>query len=411
MAMEKDPTRTSKNLDKLYKFSEKYKPLWIFRKIGMGDVDLEKLKTVIFTYIVPIFFGAVNFALSLGLGNAVDRSLLYLTYVIIGSVSAWFGGVAGGVITVSATIVGNLFISQYVTGDGISVSLLFRSGMLLITTVLLSLMFSWARNRDETLYLKEKERIYARTFHEIYEEYTKALNEIKARDQFLTIASHELKTPLTSMLLKLNNMLNSVKNVSLAHFSVPELMKVLQNAQDQIRWLSTMINDLLNVSLMTTGKMSLDYQKMDLVKTTENVKESFSEWLKKEKYAVKIESEGEVIGEWDKTRIEQAVTNLFSNAIKYGRNKPINIKITNRGKSAKFIIKDHGIGISREDQRILFRPFERPKAVQGYKKGLGVGLYLTRMIAKSHGGDVRVESIPNFGTTFTMELPVNRKNP
>lgn len=411
MAMEKDPTRTGKNLDKLYKFSEKYKPLWIFRKIGMGDVDLEKLKTVIFTYIVPIFFGAVNFALSLGLGNAVDRSLLYLTYVIIGSVSAWFGGVAGGVITVSATIVGNLFISQYVTGDGISVSLLFRSGMLLITTVLLSLMFSWARNRDETLYLKEKERIYARTFHEIYEEYTKALNEIKARDQFLTIASHELKTPLTSMLLKLNNMLNSVKNVSLAHFSVPELMKVLQNAQDQIRWLSTMINDLLNVSLMTTGKMSLDYQKMDLVKTTENVKESFSEWLKKEKYAVKIESEGEVIGEWDKTRIEQAVTNLFSNAIKYGRNKPINIKITNRGKSAKFIIKDHGIGISREDQRILFRPFERPKAVQGYKKGLGVGLYLTRMIAKSHGGDVRVESIPNFGTTFTMELPVNRKNP
>ncbi len=411
MAMEKDPTRTGKNLDELYKFSEKYKPLWIFRKIGMGDVDLEKLKMVIFTYIVPIFFGAVNFALSLGLGNAVDRSLLYLTYVTIGSVSAWFGGVAGGVITVSATIVGNLFISQYVTGDGISASLLFRSGMLLITTVLLSLMFSWARNRDETLYLKEKERIYARTFHEIYEEYTKALNEIKARDQFLTIASHELKTPLTSMLLKLNNMLNSVKNVSLAHFSVSELMKVLQNAQDQIRWLSTMINDLLNVSLMTTGKMSLDYQKMDLVKTTENVKESFSEWLKKEKYAVKIESEGEVIGEWDKTRIEQAVTNLFSNAIKYGKNKPINIKITNRGKTAKFIIKDHGIGISREDQRILFRPFERPKAVQGYKKGLGVGLYLTRMIAKSHGGDVRVESIPNFGTTFTMELPVNRKNP
>lgn len=411
MAMEKDPTRTGKNLDELYKFSEKYKPLWIFRKIGMGDVDLEKLKMVIFTYIVPIFFGAVNFALSLGLGNAVDRSLLYLTYVTIGSVSAWFGGVAGGVITVSATIVGNLFISQYVTGDGISASLLFRSGMLLITTVLLSLMFSWARNRDETLYLKEKERIYARTFHEIYEEYTKALNEIKARDQFLTIASHELKTPLTSMLLKLNNMLNSVKNVSLAHFSVSELMKVLQNAQDQIRWLSTMINDLLNVSLMTTGKMSLDYQKMDLVKTTENVKESFSEWLKKEKYAVKIESEGEVIGEWDKTRIEQAVTNLFSNAIKYGKNKPINIKITNRGKTAKFIIKDHGIGISREDQRILFRPFERPKAVQGYKKGLGVGLYLTRMIAKSHGGDVKVESIPNFGTTFTMELPVNRKNP
>jgi len=411
MAMEKDPTRTGKNLDELYKFSEKYKPLWIFRKIGMGDVDLEKLKMVIFTYIVPIFFGAVNFALSLGLGNAVDRSLLYLTYVTIGSVSAWFGGVAGGVITASATIVGNLFISQYVTGDGISASLLFRSGMLLITTVLLSLMFSWARNRDETLYLKEKERIYARTFHEIYEEYTKALNEIKARDQFLTIASHELKTPLTSMLLKLNNMLNSVKNVSLAHFSVSELMKVLQNAQDQIRWLSTMINDLLNVSLMTTGKMSLDYQKMDLVKTTENVKESFSEWLKKEKYAVKIESEGEVIGEWDKTRIEQAVTNLFSNAIKYGKNKPINIKITNRGKTAKFIIKDHGIGISREDQRILFRPFERPKAVQGYKKGLGVGLYLTRMIAKSHGGDVKVESIPNFGTTFTMELPVNRKNP
>ncbi len=408
--MEENLTKTGKKLDELYEYSERYEPFWLFRKIGLGDVDLEKLRLMVFTYIVPFFFGTINFALSLGLGNSVDRNLLYMAYITNGSVSAWFGGIAGGVITVSVTVIGNLYISQFVVGDGVDVALLFRSGMLFLTTVLLSLMFSWARNRDETLNLKEKERIYARSFHEIYGEYTKALNEIKARDQFLTIASHELKTPLTSMLLKLNNMLNSVRNVSLAHFSVPELMRVLQNAQDQIRWLSTMINDLLNVSLMTTGKMSLDHQKMDLVKTTKNVKESFSEWLKKEKYTVKIESENEVIGNWDKTRIEQAVTNLISNAIKYGKNKPINIKITSNGKTVKFIIVDHGIGISREDQKILFRPFERPKAVQGYKKGLGVGLYLTRMIAKSHGGDVRVESIPNFGTTFTMELPVNKKN-
>jgi signal transduction histidine kinase len=407
--MEKDLVKTNKKLDSLYEYSEKYEPLWVLKKIGINDIDWEKLKYIFFTYAVPFFFGVVNYIISQAFGNIIDKSLLYLIYVVMISISAWFGGITGGLLTVLITVVGNLYIAQYVIGQGISPFLFIQSGVLLINALIISFMISWSRRRDETIFLKEKERIYARTFHEIYEEYTKALNEIKARDQFMTIASHELKTPLTSMLLKLNNMLNNVKNVSLAHFSVPELMRVLQNAQDQVRWLSAMINDLLNVSLMTTGRMSLDRQKMDLVKITKSVKESFSEWLKKEEYSVKIETDGEVMGNWDKTRIEQAVTNLFSNAIKYGKNKPIDILITNKGSTAKFIIRDRGIGISREDQKILFKPFERPKAVQGYKKGLGVGLYLTRMIARSHGGDVRVESHPNRGTTFVMELPVDKK--
>lgn len=409
MAIEKDLLKTDKKLDNLYNYSGKYSPIIWLEKIGLTDIDIERVKHAMTAYAVPLIFGVSNLLMSVYFGQAIDRSFLYLAFTIVNAASAWFGGVSGAMISVGIAILGMFYLSQFMTGEGIGPILLIQSAALFLNALIVGYVVSWSRRRDETIFYKEKERVYARTFHEIYEEYTKALNEIKARDQFLTIASHELKTPLTSMLLKLSGMLNSIRNVSLAHFSVSELMKVLQNAQDQIRWLTAMINDLLNVSLMTTGRMSLQKQRVDLVTVARTVKENFSEHLRKEGYKVDIEAPAEVIGNWDKTRIEQAVTNLFSNALKYGKNRPIQITISNSGNTAKFVIKDNGIGIAREDQKILFKPFERPKAVEGYKKGLGVGLYLTRMIASSHGGDVKVKSKLNSGTTFIMELPLNKK--
>lgn len=397
--MEKNlPEEAEKNIQ-LYRYSMKYAPF--FR-----NIDREQVGYFLLTYVIPFCFGLVNFAVGYFMGEEFDGSILYMIYLIINATSTWFGGVVGGLITVLVTVSGNLYIGHLRTESGITPILLVQSSTFILSAVFLSYLISWAKRHKEIEVLKEKERVYARTFKDVYEEYTKALNEIKARDRFLSIASHELKTPLTSMLLKLSDILNRIKNVSLARFSIPELMRVLQNAQDQVKWLTAMINDLLNISLMTTGRMNLSRQKMDLVKITRTVKESFSEVLKREKYSIRIDASSAVFGNWDKTRIEQAITNLFSNAIKYGRNKPIDIQIFSHGDVAKFVIRDRGIGISREDQKIIFKPFERPKSVAGYKKGLGVGLYLTDMIVKSHGGHIKVESVSGKGTTFTLELPV-----
>lgn len=210
------------------------------------------------------------------------------------------------------------------------------------------------------------------------------------------------------MLLKLHDMINNIRNVSLANFSVPELMKVLENAEQQIRSLSTMINDLLNVSLITTGRMNLDSENFDLVAAVKRVKENFSEILERKHYLVKIDAKSPVIGFWDRARIEQAITNLLSNAIKYGDNKPIEIKIFVSEGMGKFVIKDQGIGIQPEKQKMLFNRFTRAVPADGEKKGLGVGLYITHQIVKAHNGKVKLFSFPKKGSTFTIELPIKK---
>ncbi|MDO8638874.1 MAG: HAMP domain-containing sensor histidine kinase, partial [Candidatus Daviesbacteria bacterium] len=113
-----------------------------------------------------------------------------------------------------------------------------------------------------------------------------------------------------------------------------------------------------------------------------------------------------VIGRWDKARIEQAITNLISNAIKYGNGKPIEIKIFKNRNWCKFIIKDQGMGIPSREQEVIFDLFKRASGPGEYKKGLGVGLFITSQIVKIHGGQIKVSSIMTKGTSFTIELPL-----
>ncbi|OGE44808.1 hypothetical protein A3B39_00120 [Candidatus Daviesbacteria bacterium RIFCSPLOWO2_01_FULL_37_10] len=280
--------------------------------------------------------------------------------------------------------------------------------LLVAVFVMISFLVELTWENKELGKLKKKEKIYAQDFIELNHEYQEALKNIKARDEFLSIVSHELKTPLTVMLLKLHSELNNIKNASLAKFSVHELMEVLKNSEKQIKRLTIMINDLLDVSLITTGRMDLQLTDTDLVKITKQVSMSFSEVLKKEKYKVKITAKSPVSGKWDKVRIEQVITNLFSNAIKYGGGKPIDIQILKSWGSAKFIIKDRGMGIAASDQKVVFDLFRRSSGNSEHKNGLGVGLFISSQIVKMHGGNIKVTSTPVRGTNFTIELPLKR---
>lgn len=262
------------------------------------------------------------------------------------------------------------------------------------------------KDSEELKKLKAQQKEYASSFTLLHDEHTQALKNIKARDQFLSIISHELKTPLTVMLLNLHSLSKSIQSDSLASFSIHELVKVLKNSEQQIKSLTSMVNDLQNVSLITTGRMDLKLENTDLVVITKQVIQSFSETLKREKNKIKIEAKTAVLGKWDKVRIEQTITNLISNAIKYGEGKPIEIKILKSGNLGKFIIMDQGLGIPPSDQKVIFELFKRAQGPGEYKKGLGVGLYISSQIIKIHGGKIKVSSIPNKGTSFTMELPL-----
>ncbi|MBI2040399.1 HAMP domain-containing histidine kinase [Candidatus Microgenomates bacterium] len=278
----------------------------------------------------------------------------------------------------------------------------------ILGAIIISFLIDLTWENSKLRKLKKQEKIYARSFIKLLDDYKLAQKNIKARDEFLSIVSHELKTPLTVMLLKLHNELNNIRSAPLANFSVQQLMEVIKNSEQQIQWLKSIINDLLDVSLITTGKMNLELEDTDFVSLTKQVNSSFSEVLKRGKYKIKLSAPFPVIGKWDKLRLEQAVVNLFSNAIKYGEGKPIEIQIFKKGNNGRFIIKDHGIGMTSGEQKVIFDLFERVQGSEEHKNGLGVGLFITSQIVKMHGGKIKVSSSPAKGTSFIIELPLRK---
>src|SRR5262249_49206837 len=122
---------------------------------------------------------------------------------------------------------------------------------------------------------------------------------------------------------------------------------------------------------------------------------------------VSLEVEGRTVGEWDPSRLDQVVSNVLSNAIKYGAGKPIDVRVKGDGAVVSVSIRDRGIGIPPEHQSKIFQRFERAVSERNYG-GLGLGLWIVREIVQAHGGKVGFESAPALGSTFVIELPVSR---
>jgi len=236
--------------------------------------------------------------------------------------------------------------------------------------------------------------------------FNEAKDAIRTRDEFLSIASHELKTPLTSMILQLQSILYSIKNESMANFSIEKTVKLLESTKRQSDKLSKLVNDLLNISLITTGRMNLEIEKTDLAKITRDVVERFEPQISEGKSKISILGDTRVQGEWDRVRIEQVITNLLSNAIKYGDGKPVDITIKKMQSKVEFTISDNGIGIPPEHQKRVFSRFERGIPTREYE-GLGVGLYIVSQIIHHHKGTIKVDSELGKGTTFTIHLPLS----
>lgn len=323
----------------------------------------------------------------------------------------WFAGFTAGIITTLISITSIVVIIFLPLARPLvipDIDLLIELTLLFIAGIIGSALIDKAKNQEVITEYQKKIRQNTHLIETLEKNYETAQKEIKARDQFLAIASHELKTPVTSMLLQVQSAIHNIRNVSLANFSVANLLKMLEGTEQQSQRLSKMVNDLLNLSLITTGKMDLEPEEMDLSATAKDVAENFSEKLRKENNTIEVLAEKPVIGLWDKVRITQAITNLISNAIKYGGNKPIIVKVTHSHDKAKLIVQDHGIGISNDQQKRIFERFERAVSSKDYQ-GLGVGLYITNQIAQAHNGRITVESKLNNGASFILELPLKQK--
>jgi signal transduction histidine kinase len=228
---------------------------------------------------------------------------------------------------------------------------------------------------------------------------------LRIRNEFMLIAAHELRTPLTPVKIQLQLLKSLLAQDTASSDYKKKLIKLLESSDHQIERLSKLVDDLLDISRMSTGKLTLNFEEIDLSDLTGEIVERFrSEWARLG-CVVEVFAEPRICGSWDRFRIEQVIINLLTNAMKYGAGKPIRVTVTREKDQAKLIVQDQGIGIAEKDQKRIFDRFERAVSVDHFG-GFGLGLYISKQIVQAHGGVIEVESRPGQGSTFMVKLPL-----
>lgn len=241
----------------------------------------------------------------------------------------------------------------------------------------------------------------ARLYHEAQE-------AIRVRDEFLSIASHELNTPLTPLMMNLQRLQRTVSTGAGAQVMADEqLVRVVDVAQRQTKRLARLVNELLDISRIRLGRLELNPEEVDLGNVVRDVVERLGDepaWM--DSGPPKVHVEGPVMGQWDRSRLEQVVANLLTNAARFGQGKPVVVTVSAHNGEAWLEVRDRGIGIAPEASQRIFERFER--AASRNFGGLGLGLYIVRQIVEAHGGSIGVESALGVGSTFTVKLPRRR---
>ncbi|GAB6388467.1 hybrid sensor histidine kinase/response regulator [Stutzerimonas marianensis] len=228
---------------------------------------------------------------------------------------------------------------------------------------------------------------------------------VRMRDDFMSIVSHELKTPLNTLILEVQLRKMQLGRNNLAAFSEDRLRHMVDKDERQVQSLIRLIDDMLDVSRIRTGKLSIRPTPVDLCKLTANVVENFAPQMEASGCALLFQRPEPVIGVWDEFRIEQVLANLLTNAMRYGAGKPVHVALGQQGEQAWIEVQDHGIGISRKSLERIFCQFERAEGSES-SAGLGLGLFIAEQIVKAHGGRIEVESEEGQGALFRVLLPV-----
>jgi PAS domain S-box-containing protein len=247
------------------------------------------------------------------------------------------------------------------------------------------------RRQDE----EERRRLYA--------DRIRAEESLRIRDEFLSIASHELKTPLTALQLELYGMRAPIEKGG-----DERLGRKLARAARSADRLSQLIEMLMDVSRIATGRLVIKPEPFDLREAMRQVIEMMQGTAARASCDLSFHPSpdaGSIVGSWDRLRIEQVVMNLLSNAFKYGAGRPVTLSLARDGGQALLEIRDHGPGIPQGDLDRIFERFERATAFQDLG-GLGLGLYVSREIVRAHGGSIAGRTLPEGGACFSVRLPL-----
>jgi PAS domain S-box-containing protein len=222
------------------------------------------------------------------------------------------------------------------------------------------------------------------------------------RDDFLSVASHELRTPLTALKLEVSNLLRLARLDAGAERA--RLIAKVERIDAQATRLRALIDDLLDVSRLAAGQVELHVEPIDLAALAGAVGARFVDEAARLGSTLVIDARERAVGHWDRERLEQVVSNLISNAVRYGDGKPIDVSVHAEGGHARLVVRDRGLGIAARDQDRIFGRFERA-ASSGNFGGIGLGLWIVKQIVGVFGGAVHVESALGAGSVFTVELP------
>jgi signal transduction histidine kinase len=236
----------------------------------------------------------------------------------------------------------------------------------------------------------------ARAHHQLQE-------AVRLRDEFLSVASHELNTPMAALMLSLEGLGTPDPDLRLDGEGMIEVAKL---AERQGKRLTKLITDLLDVTRLSRGALDLHCEEVDLAALVGEVVARYRPELERAGCALSLQL-APVLGEWDPMRLDQVVLNLLANAAKFGARKPIEVTVARAGDYARMTVCDHGIGVDPAQQQRIFQRFERGVSSHSYG-GLGLGLYICQRIVESHKGTIGVDSRPGQGATFTVQLPLRQ---
>jgi signal transduction histidine kinase len=232
---------------------------------------------------------------------------------------------------------------------------------------------------------------------------------LAVRDEFLLLASHEFRTPLTVLQLQADCLMGG-RGARGAVAGDEVVLRRIDRLKSQIERMSQLIERLLDVTKLSSEPLRLARARTDLRALVLGVVERSRDWIEGAGCALTLEPMQEAIGAWDPVRLESVVTSLLANALKYGAGKPVRLSVELRNDVARLTVRDEGIGISQEDQARLFEKFSRASPTENFG-GFGLGLWIVSLLVRAHGGTIELASDKGHGTTFVVNLPTTETVP
>jgi two-component system OmpR family sensor kinase len=227
---------------------------------------------------------------------------------------------------------------------------------------------------------------------------------VRARDEFVAIAAHELRNPMTPIMVQVSLLLTAARDPRRCH---PELLtprlEMLEFATQEFVRRSTM---LLDVSRIAAGNIRIEPAEIDVSGVIRSVVARAGIGARMTRSRLELDLQNGIVGVLDKLALEQVAENLLSNAIKFGAGKPVGIALRSNGRTIQLHVQDQGIGISEDDRTRIFQRFERA-VTQREHGGFGIGLWLTNQLVAAMNGVIAVESAPGKGTIFAVTLPLD----